>query len=178
MPLGWIRLGCVAAASVVGLAAASAAEAASFDGTWSVLQVCDSTQEGARGYTWRYDAAVKDSHLVGHYRNPGQSPSLTLEGQINPDGTATLIAEGISAGLRPQYQVRATAEPHLVSRGRQVRSSGGRRQQARRSQLQVHLQQTVTRTEVERTCGVRGQRARTTRPAARSASRGVSSLPA
>ena len=60
MPLGWIRLGCVAAASVVGLAAASAAEAAPFDGTWSVLQVCDSTQEGARGYTWRYDAAVKE----------------------------------------------------------------------------------------------------------------------
>jgi hypothetical protein len=97
MPLGWIRLGCVAAASVVGLAASSAAEAASFDGTWSVLQVCDSTQEGARGYTWRYDAAVKDGHLVGHYRNPGQSPSLTLEGQINPDGTATLVAQGISA---------------------------------------------------------------------------------
>jgi hypothetical protein len=97
MPLAWVRLACVAAASVVGLAASSAAEAASFDGTWSVLQVCNSTQEGARGYTWRYDAAVKDGHLVGHYRNKGQSPSLTLEGQINPDGTATLGAEGISA---------------------------------------------------------------------------------
>jgi len=97
MPLAWVRLACVAAASVVGLAASSAAEAASFDGTWSVLQVCDSTQEGARGYTWRYDAAVKDGHLVGHYRNKGQSPSLTREGQINPDGTATLGAEGISA---------------------------------------------------------------------------------
>jgi hypothetical protein len=86
MPLGWLRLGCLAAASVVGLAGWSAAEAASFDGTWSVLEVCDSTQEGARGYTWRYDASVKDGHLLGHYRNPGQSPSLTLEGQINPDG--------------------------------------------------------------------------------------------
>jgi hypothetical protein len=75
----------------------SAAHAGSFDGTWSVLQACEATQEGARGYTWRYDATVTDGHLVGHYRNKGQSPSLTLEGQINPDGTATLAAEGISA---------------------------------------------------------------------------------
>jgi hypothetical protein len=97
MPLAWVRLGCLAAAWMVGLAGWSTAEAASFDGTWSVLQVCDSTREGARGYTWRYDAAVKDGHLVGHYRNKGQSPSLTLEGQINPDGAATLVAEGISA---------------------------------------------------------------------------------
>ena len=71
--------------------------AASFDGAWSVLQVCDSTQEGARGYTWRYDATVKDGHLVWQYRTKGQSPSLTLEGQIKSDGNAAFIAEGISA---------------------------------------------------------------------------------
>jgi hypothetical protein len=71
--------------------------AESFDGAWSVLEVCDSTKEGARGYTWRYDATVKDGHLVGQYRTKGQSPSLTLEGQIKPDGTASLVAEGISA---------------------------------------------------------------------------------
>jgi hypothetical protein len=71
--------------------------AASFDGAWSVLQVCDSTQEGARGYTWRYDATVKDGHLVGQYRIKGQSPSMTLEGQIKSDGSAAFIAEGISA---------------------------------------------------------------------------------
>jgi hypothetical protein len=97
VPLGRIRARCLAVAWILAFAASFAAEAASFDGTWSVLQVCDSTQEGARGYTWRYDATVKDGHLVGHYRNKGQSPSLTLEGQINPDGTATLVADGISA---------------------------------------------------------------------------------
>jgi hypothetical protein len=96
MPLGRVVC-CLATVSIVGSTAPSAAQPASFDGTWSVLQVCDTTQEGARGYTWRYDAAVKDGHLVGHYRNKGQSPSLTLEGQINPDGTATLVADGISA---------------------------------------------------------------------------------
>ena len=73
------------------------AQAAPFDGTWSVLQVCDATKEGARGYTWRYDADVKDGHFLGRYRNQGQSPSLILEGQIQPDGTAVLQANGISA---------------------------------------------------------------------------------
>ena len=78
------------------LAAIASAQAASFDGTWSVLQVCDATKEGARGYTWRYDADVREGHFLGHYRNKGQSPSMTLEGQIQPDGTAILQASGIS----------------------------------------------------------------------------------
>jgi len=97
VPLGRFRFTHFVIATIFVLASWSTAQAASFDGTWSILQVCDSTQEGARGYTWRYDATVKDGHLLGHYRNQGQSPSLTLEGQINPDGTATLVAEGISA---------------------------------------------------------------------------------
>jgi hypothetical protein len=79
------------------LATGGNTHAASFDGPWSVLQVCETTSEGARGYTWRYDATVKDGHLIGQYRTKGQSPSMTLEGQIQPDGMATLQAQGISA---------------------------------------------------------------------------------
>jgi hypothetical protein len=75
----------------------SSPHAASFDGVWSVLQICDSTKEGARGYTWRYDATVKHGRLVGQYRSKGQRPSLTLAGQVNSDGSASLVAEGISA---------------------------------------------------------------------------------
>jgi len=75
---------------------AEGAHAASFDGTWSVLQVCETTSDGARGYTWRYDADVKNGRFVGQYRNKGQVPSMTLEGQIQSDGTATLKASGIS----------------------------------------------------------------------------------
>ena len=71
------------------LAGVDNAHAAPFDGTWSVLEVCETTSEGARGYTWRYDADVKNGHFIGQYRNKGQVPSMTLEGQIQPDGTAT-----------------------------------------------------------------------------------------
>ncbi len=78
------------------LLATESAHAASFDGTWSVLQVCETTSDGARGYTWRYDADVKGGRFVGQYRNKGQVPSMTLEGQIQADGSATLNASGIS----------------------------------------------------------------------------------
>src|SRR5262249_42840859 len=79
------------------LAIIESARAASFDGTWSVLQVCETMSDGARGYTWRYDADVKNGRFVGQYRNKGQVPSLTLEGQIQADGLANLKASGISA---------------------------------------------------------------------------------
>jgi hypothetical protein len=73
------------------------AHAETFDGTWSVMQICEKTSEGALGYTWRYDADVKNGRFVGQYRNKGQVPSMTLDGQIQADGSATLRAQGISA---------------------------------------------------------------------------------
>jgi hypothetical protein len=74
----------------------ASSHASSFDGAWSVVQVCDSPEEGGRRYTWRYDATVKHGHLVGQYRLKGQRPSLTLEGKVEADGSATLIAKGLS----------------------------------------------------------------------------------
>jgi hypothetical protein len=89
----------------------ASSNAQSFDGEWSVLQVCDSTQEGARGFTWRYGATVKNGQFVGQYRNPGQSPSMTLEGRINTDGTASLAARGISGSADYNQKFATTATP-------------------------------------------------------------------
>ncbi|MBS0221924.1 MAG: hypothetical protein JSR91_14400 [Proteobacteria bacterium] len=73
------------------------AMAASFDGTWSVVQVCDATKEGARGYTWRYDATITNSHLLGHRGTiPGGQSQFTLEGDLQADGGATLTGTGVS----------------------------------------------------------------------------------
>lgn len=70
---------------------------ASFDGTWSVVQVCDATKEGGRGYTWRYDATIANGHLVGHRGTiPGGQSQFTLEGDLRPDGSSTLVGTGIS----------------------------------------------------------------------------------
>ncbi len=85
--------------------------AQSFDGDWSVLQVCEGTQEGARGFTWRYGARVKDGRFLGQYREKGQSPSMSLEGRINADGTASLSARGISGSADFNQKFAATATP-------------------------------------------------------------------
>src|SRR6185295_1908652 len=82
-----------------------------FEGEWSVLQVCETTQEGAKGFTWRYGATVKNGHFVGQYRNTGQSPSMTLDGQIKPDGSASLSARGISGSADYNQKFATTASP-------------------------------------------------------------------
>ena len=90
MPSGRVRFVYLIVAAAFAFAWESGAKAASFDGNWFVLQVCDSSQEGARGYQWLYDAKVEGGHLVGHYRNRGRNLSILLEGEIKSDGTATL----------------------------------------------------------------------------------------
>jgi hypothetical protein len=87
------------------------AQCQSVDGEWSVLQVCETTQDGAREYTWRYNAIVKDGHFVGQYRTQGQSRSMTLEGQIKVDGTASLSARGISSGADYNLKFAPAASP-------------------------------------------------------------------
>jgi hypothetical protein len=104
MPVKGRAAGLAVAGALLLPAPIEVAHAASFDGTWSVLQVCETTSEGARGYTWHYDADVESGHFVGQYRTKGQSPSMTLVGQIQPDGTATLQAQGISGDA--EYSVK------------------------------------------------------------------------
>lgn len=85
--------------------------AQSFDGEWSVLQVCEATQEGACGFTWRYGATLKNGHFLGQFRNTGESPSMTLEGQVNLAGNASLTARGISGSADFNQKFAATASP-------------------------------------------------------------------
>lgn len=72
------------------------ASAAPFDGTWSVTQECEPAPGGARGFKWLYDATVKDGRLVGQYGTKDQPSSLTLTGRIQADGTAALMASGLT----------------------------------------------------------------------------------
>jgi hypothetical protein len=91
----------------------ASSHASSFDGTWSVVQVCESAEDGGRKNTWRYDATIKHGHLIGQYRLKGQRPSLTLEGKIDLDGSATLTAEGLSAN--PDYNVWSATSQGRIS---------------------------------------------------------------
>ena len=72
------------------------AQTASFDGTWSVNQECEPAPGGARGFKWAYDATVKGGRLVGQYGTKDKPSSLTLTGQIQVDGSASLRASGLN----------------------------------------------------------------------------------
>lgn len=82
-----------------------------FEGEWAVQQICETTQEGARGYTWRYPATVKDGYFAGQYRLEGQSPSMSLKGLIKADGTASLVARGISGSSDHNVKFAPAATP-------------------------------------------------------------------
>lgn len=74
----------------------AAAQTGPFDGTWSVTQECEPAPGGARGFKWAYDATVKGGRLVGQYGTKDKPSSLTLSGQIQTDGSASLRASGLN----------------------------------------------------------------------------------
>jgi len=66
-----------------------------FNGIWDVILVC-SPLEGALGYTNQFISSVKDGVLHGQYGMDGAGPCLTLDGKINPDGSAVIKAKGLT----------------------------------------------------------------------------------
>jgi hypothetical protein len=87
----------VAAAMALGMSAAAqaAGDVHRFDGTWKVTLVCPKW-EGALGYSKIFPMMVSDGHLHGQYDKQYQPNSLTLEGTIQPDGRASIMANGVT----------------------------------------------------------------------------------
>jgi hypothetical protein len=92
------------------LLATTSAQAASFDGEWTVTQACPDAKE-AKGYTIHYPATVKGAEIHGQFRKVGETPSMTLTGTIQPDGTAAITVTGLTGN--PKYSLKnvATGSP-------------------------------------------------------------------
>jgi hypothetical protein len=85
------------AAVCAGLAVMTAAHAAgTFDGDWNVTLTCPKDAAGASGYTYRFPVEIQQSVLHGEHGTQGAGGWLTLEGTIEPDGSATLLAQGLA----------------------------------------------------------------------------------
>lgn len=100
----------------------SAQERTPFDGTWSVIITCAASQDGAAGYTLRFMAGVKGGLLHGETGVRGQAGSLSLDGQIQPDGTALLSARGMTGN--PDYTIGRLAPATPYSYRLQSRFDG------------------------------------------------------
>jgi hypothetical protein len=78
------------------------APSAKFDGQWSVKLVCDDVKD-AKGYTFIFDAEVKEGRLSGKYGQPGMPASVEYAGVIQPDGSVDITASGRTG--RPAHSV-------------------------------------------------------------------------
>lgn len=95
------------AVSSILLAPQARAASGTFDGTWGVTldtpEYKDPTGLVIKAYTFQFPAQVKDGVLHGEHGTRGQPAWLELEGRIEPSGSATLHARGITG--RQEYNL-------------------------------------------------------------------------
>ena len=103
-------------------AQARALDPARFDGTWNVTVHCPA-HGGASGYTHRFPAQVNDGKLEAQSGVTGQPSSLMLSGTIQPDGTASINARGVTGD--PKYTANRTSKSPYAYRV-DVRFEGSR----------------------------------------------------
>ena len=107
----------------------AATAAASFDGTWNVTVECYRHTDGALGYTVEIIAHVKNGFLSGEKGANGDAGSLLLEGNIQPDGNATLSARGRTGDPRFNANNVRSGAPYaydVIARFDGARGSGHR----------------------------------------------------
>lgn len=82
-----------------------------FDGSWYVVVFCP---EAASAYAsaYRFAAEVKDGVLHGERGSPGTGGWMTLDGAIQPDGSAKLYASGITNDADEVLGIAATETPY------------------------------------------------------------------
>jgi hypothetical protein len=68
-----------------------------FDGGWRVALSCPASADGrAMAYAYEFSAQVKDGVLHGERGSAGEPGWLQLDGSIAADGSASLVAEGLT----------------------------------------------------------------------------------
>lgn len=90
-----------------------------FDGVWDVVLSCSRAEDGASGYTFRFAATVRGNVLRAEKGTPGQPGSLVLNGTIQPDGNAMLMANGNTGN--PEYSVGRVSQTTPYSYRMQAR---------------------------------------------------------
>jgi len=111
--------------------------ASAYDGTWNVTVVCQTHSDGALGYTLNFMVQVKDGFLSGAHGVENTPGWLRLQGPIQPNGAATLVAQGVTGDQK--YNMAGTARGIPYSYTAAVRFEGahgsGRRMQKRACDL-------------------------------------------
>jgi TolB-like protein len=102
-----------------------------FDGAWNISIAC-TPRQGVNGYVIHINAEVKDGVLHGQYGTDSVAPCLTLEGKINPDGSAMLSAKGLTGDPQVTLNNIKKGTPysyHIESSFSDYRGTGNRIEQ-------------------------------------------------
>lgn len=91
-----------------------AAAQESFDGKWRGVITCAPHAEdgGARGYSYGFPVQVKNGVLHAERKAEDAPGSLRIDGPIQPDGTAELIAKGLTGHPDNAVGHHAPATPY------------------------------------------------------------------
>jgi hypothetical protein len=94
-----------------------AADSARFDGAWDATLTCPKSPDGAKGFSFDFDVSIKDGVLHGQRGTDGQPGWMRLDGPIKPDGSAALVAEGITnlSEYAINHAQKGTPYKHAVS---------------------------------------------------------------
>lgn len=72
------------------------ADVVRFDGAWDATLACPRSPDGARSFSFEFDVEVRNGLLHGQRGTDGEPGWMKLDGPIKDDGSAALIAEGIT----------------------------------------------------------------------------------
>jgi hypothetical protein len=94
-----------------------AADPPRFDGAWDATLSCPKSPDGAKAYSFEFDVQIKDSVLHGERGTEGEPGWMRLDGPVKADGSAALIAEGITnlPGYAINHAPKGTPYKHAVS---------------------------------------------------------------
>ena len=94
-----------------------ASDGARFDGAWDATLTCPRSPDGAKAYSFEFDVRIKNGVLHGERGTEGKPGWMSLDGPIKDDGSAALIAEGLTnlSEYAVNHAQKGTPYKHAVS---------------------------------------------------------------
>ncbi len=92
-----MRVLSIAALALLAMAFPAAAQTTPFDGSWRSTLTCPPTSQsdGAKGYDYVFSTRITDGQLRATRGTQGEPGWEHLHGQIEADGSASLVLDGI-----------------------------------------------------------------------------------
>jgi hypothetical protein len=83
-----------------------------FDGVWVINLACPRSTDGAEAFSWQFPGTAKGGVFHGERGISHRPGWIQLDGQIKSDGSAAMIAEGITGNSAYNLKNAPTGIPY------------------------------------------------------------------